>query len=116
MQKIQGMFIICVILSLTEILVSTALDTLAVRIIAVDMLASRAATKSLSCSTAVTCPAKNCCADVGHTQIWKQNAACMHRRYIQECACHFLALWRDQGAKNRDKSFELLPMINKIKD
>jgi len=83
---------------------------------AVDMLASRAATKSLSCSTAVTCPAKICCADVGHTQIWKQNAACMHRRYIQECACHFLALWRDQGAKNRDKSFELLPMINKIKD
>ena len=46
---------------LTQNLVQTARDTLAIRSIAVDMLARRVATSSLSCSTAVKqgVPCKN---------------------------------------------------------
>ena len=54
MPKFQGTFIICIILSSTQSLVPTARDTLAIRSIAVDKLARRVATGSLSCSTAVT--------------------------------------------------------------
>ena len=53
MPKFQGTFIICIILSSTQSLVPTARDTLAIRSIAVDKLARRVATSSLSWSTAV---------------------------------------------------------------
>jgi len=61
MPKFQGTFIICIILSSTQSLVPTARDTLAIRSIAVDKLARRVATSSLSWSTAVKhgVPCKN---------------------------------------------------------
>ena len=61
MPKIQGTFINCIIMSLTQSLVPTARDTLAIRSKAADKLARRVATWSLSCSTAVKqgVPCKN---------------------------------------------------------
>ena len=53
----------------------------------------------------MACPAKICCADVGHTQIWNKKTACKRHRYMQECVCHFLALWRDWGAKEERLEF-----------